>query len=160
MRLFDFLKTLRLFKFIVLLTWVFCYVTSCSTDLQKETLLLTCLHVCDHSRVIKRAGEKVSPTGGPTGIAHGSRMAGVNPQASPALCSIPHLTDTATSHQAELITHADCGIDILTVLKQLWEMVFIALLCEIHNFHFKWLMSLNIKIQKHKVISVICARSL
>lgn len=78
------------------------HVALCSSDLQRDMLPLTCLYVCDHSRVVKWAGEEVSPTGAPTGITHGSRMAGVNPQASPTLRSIPHLPDTGTSHQAKV----------------------------------------------------------
>lgn len=78
-----------------------CYLTFCSSGPQKETLLLTRLHVGDQSRVVKRAGEKVSPAGGPTGVAHSSRVAGVNPEASPTLCRIPHLPDAGTSHQAK-----------------------------------------------------------
>lgn len=69
-----------------------------SSELHSDTLRLTCLNVTDHSGVIKRASEKASPTGGPAGITHSSRMAGVNPQASPALCSIPHLPDMRNSH--------------------------------------------------------------
>lgn len=69
---------------------------------EKMLLLLTRLHISDHSRVVKWAGEKVSPAGGPTGVAHSSRMAGVNPEASPALCCIPHLPDMDTSHHAKV----------------------------------------------------------
>lgn len=78
------------------------HVALCSSDLQRDMLPLTCLYVCDHSRVVKWAGEEVSPTGAPTGITHGSRMAGVNSQASPTLRSIPHLPDTGTSHPAKV----------------------------------------------------------
>lgn len=58
---------------------------------QSGMLLLTCLHICDCSRVVKRATEKAAPTGGPEGSPHGSRMTGVSPQASAALYSIPNL---------------------------------------------------------------------
>lgn len=66
---------------------------------QSEILLLTRLHVCDRSRVVKRATEKAPPTGGPGGIPHGSRMTGVSPQASAALHSIPDLPHVGNPHQ-------------------------------------------------------------
>lgn len=66
--------------------------------IRSDMLRLTCLYVTDHSGVIKRTSEKTSPTGGPAGITHSSRMAGVNPQASSALCSIPHLPDMRNPH--------------------------------------------------------------
>lgn len=64
-------------------------------------LPLTRLHVCDHSHVVERASEKATPAGGPAGVSHGSRMAGVSTQASAALCSIPDLPHIETSHQSK-----------------------------------------------------------
>lgn len=68
---------------------------------QSEMLLLTRLHVCNRSRVVERACKKTPPTGGPAGISHGSRMAGVRSQASAALCSIPDLPRMETSPQSK-----------------------------------------------------------
>lgn len=66
-----------------------------------EMLLLTRLHVCDHSHVVEWSSEKATPAGGPAGISHGSRMAGVSTQASAALCSIPDLPHIETPHQSK-----------------------------------------------------------
>lgn len=68
---------------------------------QSEMLLLTRLHICNHSRVVERACKKTPPAGGPAGISHGSRMAGVSSQASAALCSIPDLPRMETSPQSK-----------------------------------------------------------
>ena len=118
-------------------------------------LLLTRLYVRDGSRVVEGASEKVSPAGGPTGIAHSSRMAGVNPQASPALRSIPHLPDTGTPHQAKVTntTRLQQQSHCYWELKAFWMKAFVVLLREIMCYETiwidkKWLMRLK---QKCKV---------
>lgn len=73
--------------------------TAVALFLMSEMLLLTRLHVCDRSRVVKRATEKVPPTGGPEGIPHCSYMTGVSPQALAALHSIPDLPHMGNPHQ-------------------------------------------------------------
>lgn len=106
-------------------------------------LLLTCLYVCDRSGIVKWAGEKASPTGGPAGITHGSRMAGVSPQASAALCCVPHLPDMSTQHQAKVTNLPQStktvaiNYFLLTVCAQSWRKALRAQPREIHRIRYR-----------------------
>lgn len=77
---------------------------------------LTRLYVSDGAPVIERAGEKPTPTGGPAGVAHGSPVAGVDPQAAAALHCVPHLPPAHKTRQDKdkvALSGPDSSSDVL-----------------------------------------------
>lgn len=81
-----------------------------------EGVSLTRLYVGDSALVVESAGEKPTPTGGPAGVAHGSPVAGVDPQAAAALHCVPHLPPAHKTRQDKdkvALSRPDSSSDVL-----------------------------------------------